>query len=83
MLKLIKKNAFEQSIALNLVNIDKIVISDKFKHSDKGFKYFVGYADDNIIRSLCIVLPQMSGYIKYLDNDRKMCLLKLKMIMYW
>ena len=37
-LKLIKKNAFEQSIALNLVKIDKIVISDKFKHSDKGFK---------------------------------------------
>ena len=29
--------AFKQANTLNLVGIDKIVISDKFKHSDKGF----------------------------------------------
>ena len=43
-------------------------MSDKFKHSDKGFKYFIGYEDDNIIRMLYIILPQMSGFIKYFDN---------------
>ena len=31
----------KQAIALNLVNISKIVVSDKFKHSDDGFKYFM------------------------------------------
>ena len=58
----------KQVIDLNLVGITKIVISEKFKHSDKGFKYFTGNKDDNIVRSLCIILPQMSGYIKYFEN---------------
>ena len=52
--------ASKQAIALNLVNTNKIVVSDKFKHSDDGFKYFIGYYDD-LIRPLCIILPQMSG----------------------
>ena len=60
----------KQAIDLNLVDIN-IVISDKFKHSDKGFKYFIGYKDDNIVRPLCIILPQMSGYIKYFENGGK------------
>ena len=38
----------KQAIDLNLVGITKIVISEKFKHSDKGFKYFTGNKDDNI-----------------------------------
>ena len=55
-----------------MVDINQIVTSEKFKHNDKGPKYFVGYEnDDNINRSLCIILPQMSGYIKYFDNSRK------------
>ena len=33
----------KQSIDLNLINADQIVVSDKFKHSDDGFKYFIGY----------------------------------------
>ena len=42
------------------------VIPDKFKHSDDGFKYFIGYKKkDDIVRPLCISLPQMSGYIKH------------------
>ena len=43
------------------------------KNSDDGFKYFIGYLhdDDDVIRTLCIILPQMSGYIKYFDNGRK------------
>ena len=46
-----------------------MVVSDKFKYSDNGSKYFIGYLDDyNIITPLCIVLPQMSGYINYFDD---------------
>ena len=52
-------HASKQAIALNLVNANKIVVSDKFKHNDDGFKYFIGYLhDDNVI----IILPQMSEY---------------------
>ena len=39
-------------IALNLVNVNQILISDKFKHYDTGFKYFIGYKDDSIVRPL-------------------------------
>ena len=53
-------HASKQPIALNLVNVSQILISEKFEHSDKGFKYFIGYKDDNIIRPLCIILLQMS-----------------------
>ena len=76
-------HAYKQSIALNLLDIDKIVMSDKFKHSDKGSKYFIGYRNDDIIRLLCTILPQRSGYIIYFDNDGQNMSLKLKMIMYW
>ena len=68
-------HAYKQAIALNLVGINKIVISDKFKHKDKGFKYYIGYKDDNIVTPLCIILPQMSGHIKYFKSGGKICLL--------
>ena len=62
-------HASEQAIALNLIDTNKIVISVKFKYSDDGSKYFIGYLnDDEIIGPLCIILPQMSGYIKYFDD---------------
>ena len=32
----------KQPINSELVNVDQIVVSDKFKHSDDGFKYFIG-----------------------------------------
>ena len=46
------------------VNIEYIVTSDKFKHSDEGFTYFIGYQEDEIFKPLCIILPQMGGYVK-------------------
>ena len=43
------------------MNVDQIVVSDKFKHSDGGFKYFVGYNKGEIVKPLRIILSQMSG----------------------
>ena len=61
----------KQPIDLMSVNVDQIVVSDKFKHSDEGFKYFIGYQDDEIVKPLCIILSQMSGYIKYFEKGGK------------
>ena len=62
----------QQAIALNLVDTNKILVSEKFKYSDDGFKYFIGYLhNDSIIRPLCIISPQMSGYIKHFDDGGK------------
>ena len=53
------------------VDLDQIVVSHKFKHNDEGFKYFIGYLKGEIVKPLCIILPQMSGYIKYFENGSK------------
>ena len=65
------------------VIVDQIVVSDKFKHNNKGSKCFIGYQKGGIVKSLCITLLQMSGYIKYFENrgesmsffikDEKLC----------
>ena len=58
----------KQPIDLKSVNVNQIVVSDRFKHSDEGFKYFIGYQEDEIVKPLCVILPQISGYIKYFEN---------------
>ena len=60
------------------VNTEHIVISDKFKHSDKGFKYFIGYQEGEIVKPLCIILAQVSGYVKYFENGGKNMSFKVK-----
>ena len=53
------------------IDLDQIVSSDKFTHNDKGFKNFIGYLKSEIIKPLCTILPQMNGYIKYVENGSK------------
>ena len=70
----INKKEFHKSkkpIDLFSVDLDKIVVYDKFKHNDEGFKYFIGYQKDMLVKPLCIILPQMNAYIKYFDNGGK------------
>ena len=57
----------KKAIDLMSVNVNKIVVSDKFNHNEDGFKYFIGYQEGEIVKPLCIILPQMSGYIKYFE----------------
>ena len=61
----------KQPIDLDLVNLDQIVISNKFKHSDDFLKYFIGYREGEIVKPLCIILRQMSGYMTYFENSGK------------
>ena len=53
------------------VNLDQIVVSDKLKHNNEGFNYFIGYQEGEIVKPLCIILRQMSGYITYFENGGK------------
>ena len=34
-------------------------------------KYFSGYLNNDVIKPLCVNLPQMNGYIKYFDDGGK------------
>ena len=56
-----------EPIDLMSVNVDQIVVSDQFNHYNDGYKYFKGYQEGEIVKPLCIILPQMSGYIKYFE----------------
>ena len=47
------------------------MVSDRFKHNDDGFKYFIAYEEGELVKPSCIILPQMTGYIKYFENGEK------------
>ena len=57
----------KEPIDLMSVNVDQIVVSDKFNHYNGGYKYFICYQEGEIVKPLCITLPKMSGYIKYFE----------------
>ena len=59
------------SLKLLSVDLDQMVVFYKLKHNHEGFKYFIGYLEIEIVKPLCIILPQMSGYIKYFENGCK------------
>ena len=71
---ILNKKKFHKSkepIDLFSVDLDQIVVSYKFKRNGVDFKYFIGYLEGEIVKPLCIVLSQMSGYIKYFENGSK------------
>ena len=71
----VNKNEFHKSkkpIDLMSVKVNQIVTFDKFNHSDEGFKYFIANQENEITKPLCIILPQVSGYIKYFEIDTVM-----------
>ena len=61
----------KEAIDLDSVIVDQIVVSDKFKHSEEDYKYFIGYQEGETVKPLCIILPQMNGYIKYFESGGK------------
>ena len=56
---------------LDSIDLSKIVVSSRWKLNDMTYKYFCGYLNNDVIKPLCIILPQMNGYIKYFDDGGK------------
>ena len=61
----------KEAILLDSVDLSKIVVSSRSKLNDTTYKYFCGYSNNDVIKPLCVILPQMKGYIKYFDNGEK------------
>ena len=61
----------KQAILLDSVDFNKIVVSSEWEINDTTYKYLCGYLNNDIIQPLCVILPQMSGYIKYFDDGGK------------
>ena len=61
----------KEAILLDSIDLSKIIVSSRWKINDTTYKYFFGYLNNDVIQPLCVILPQMSGYIKYFDNGGK------------
>ena len=61
----------KQAISLDSADLNKIVVSSKWKINDTTYKYLCGYLNNDTIQPLCVILPQMNGYIKYFDDSGK------------
>ena len=75
----VNKKEFHMSkkpINLMSVNVNKIVVSDIFNYNEDGYQYFISYQKSVTVKPLCIILLQMSLYIKYFEyGDMKMSFL--------
>ena len=55
------------------IDVNKILVSKKEPYCTKNsFKYFIGYNDNDVIRPLCIKLPQMTGYVRKFEGNTTM-----------
>ena len=61
------KNVFE----IDDITVDKISKKESYG-TNKSIKYFIGYNNDDVIRPLCISLPQITGYVKHFDSNQAM-----------
>ena len=74
--KKIKKNDFyknEKVFLIDDIDFNKILVSKKEPYGTKKLlKYFIEYNDNNVIRPLCVRLPQMTGYARKFDENATM-----------
>ena len=74
--KKIRKSTFYKKKTINNIediDVNSILVSKKEPYGTKNsLKYFIGYNDNDIIRPLCIRLPQMTGYARKFDENATM-----------
>ena len=61
----------KNSNLLDFVDLSKIVVSSRCKINDATYNFFCEYLNNNSIKPLCVILPQVDGYIKYFDDGGK------------
>ena len=61
----------KQAISLDSVDLNKIVVSKKWKINDTMYKHICGYLNNDTIQPLRVILPQMNRYIKYFNDGGK------------
>ena len=61
----------KEAILFDSVDLSKIVVSSRYKINDTTYKFICGYLNNNSIKPLCVILPQVDGYIKYFNDGGK------------
>ena len=74
--KYIKKSEFyknKKAFQIDDIDVNEILVSKKEPYGTKNaLKYFIGYNDNDVIRPLCLRLPQMTGYAKKFNENATM-----------
>ena len=74
--KKIKKSDFYKNkkvTKIDDIDVNKILVCKEEPYGTKNsFKYFIGYNDNDVIRPLCVRLPQMTGYARKFDENATM-----------
>ena len=74
--KKMKKSEFYKNkkvLWIDHIDVNKILVSKKEPYGTKNaLKYFIGYNDNDVIRPLCVRLPQMTGYARKFDENATM-----------
>ena len=73
--KILKSDFYKKKVQFQIDNIDvkKILVSKKEPYGTKNvLKYFIRYNDNDIIRPVCLRLPQMNGYFKEFNENATM-----------
>ena len=69
----IRKSTFYKNkniYSIDDIGVNDILVSKKESYGTKrSFKYLIGYNDNDIIRPLCVKLPQMTGYVRKFDEN--------------
>ena len=73
--KINKSNFYKNKklFSIHDLDVNKILVSKKESYGTKNsLKYFIGYNDDDVIRPVCIKLPEIIGYVKHFDSNKTM-----------
>ena len=73
--KITKSTFYKNKKLFNIHDLDvnKLLVSKKESYGTKNsLKYSIGYNDDDLIRPVCIKLPQMIGCVKHFDSNKTM-----------
>ena len=68
-----KTNIYIYIYSIDDIDVNNILVSKKESYgTKKSFKYLIRYNDNDIIRPLCVKLPQMTGYARKFDENATM-----------
>ena len=73
--KIRKRNFYKNKeiYSIDDIDVNNILVSKKESYgTKKSLKYLIGYNDNDIIRPLCVKLPQMTGYARKFDENATM-----------
>ena len=69
--KINKSNFYKNKKLFKILN--NILVSRKEFYATKlSLRYFIGCNDDDVIKPLCIRLPQIIGLVEYFDSNKTM-----------